>query len=109
MIQRYEREMSISHKEFFRLLPMALKNIDYEIMPPGTGLSESPQDYSESQINGCYADGSIQIILGNEHKRKIASLELPVLHLVFEFTDISSEDIAQFFNDFNRAYHRGGG
>ena len=109
MIQHYEREMSISHKDFYRLLPMALKNIDYEIMHPGIGLNGPPQDYSESQIHGCYAGGNIQIIPGSEHKRKIASLELPVLYLVFIFTDISSEDIAEFFNDFSRAYQRGGG
>jgi len=29
---RYEREMSISHKDFYRLLPIALRNIDYEII-----------------------------------------------------------------------------
>jgi hypothetical protein len=119
MIQRYEREMSISHKDFYRLLPMALKNIDYEIMHPGTGLSSPsasgdrlkpvPNTYDDIKINGCYAGGNIQIIPGSEHKRKIASLELPVLYLVFIFTDISSEDILQFFTDFSRAYQRGGG
>ncbi len=124
--QIIKREMSISHQDFYRLLPMALKNVDYEIinpMHPGTGLSLPPQNYSASgdrlksvsqifndaQIKGCYASGNIQIIPGSEHKRKIASLELPVLYLVFIFTDISSEDIEQFFADFNRAYLRGGG
>ncbi len=117
MIQRYEREMSISHKDFYRLLPMALKNVDYEIINPihpGTSLSLSPrtlspQSYNDVQIKGHYAAGNIQIIPGSEHKRKIASLELPVLHIVFEFTDISSEDATQFFADFSRVYQRGGG
>ncbi|GEM_PF-1109405 len=109
MIQRHEWEMSISHEDFYRLLPKALKNVDYEVMYPDADLSQPLQDYSEAQINGHYASGNIQIIPGSEHKRKIASLELPVLHLIFIFTDISSKDITQFFADFGRAYQRGGG
>jgi hypothetical protein len=96
MIQRYEREMSISHQDFYRLIPLALKNIDYEIINHG-------------QINANYADGKIEIIPGKEHKRKIASLELPVLFVKFTFIEISSENIASFFNDFSRVYQRGGG
>ncbi len=95
MIQRHEQEMSISHQEFYRLLPFALKDIDYEI--------------SNGQINLSYADGNIQIKPGVEHERKIASLVLPVLHVIFIFTDISSEDNAQFLASFSRAYQRGGG
>jgi hypothetical protein len=96
MIERLEREMSISHKDFFRLLPIALKNIDYEIK-------------SDDQITLPYADGNIEIIPGIEHKRKIASLELPVLHVIFVFIDISTKDTMQFFDKFSRAYQRGGG
>ncbi|HIM08222.1 MAG: hypothetical protein ABGY08_13570 [Gammaproteobacteria bacterium] len=93
---RYEREMSISHKDFYRLLPIALRNIDYEII-------------DNEQICLLYAGGNIQIIPGIEHKRKIASLVLPVLHVVFLFSDISLEDIEQFFSGFSRVYQRGGG
>ncbi len=96
MIERHEREMSISHQDFFRLLPIALKNIDYEMT-------------DNKQIHMQYAGGKIEIIPGVEHKRKIASLELPVLYIVFTFADISSGDISQFFADFSRTYQRGGG
>jgi hypothetical protein len=96
MIQRYEREMSISHQDFYRLLPIALKNIEYEIV-------------NNNQINAVYAGGKIEILPGKEHKRKIASLELPVLYIVFTFKDISAKDIQQFFDEFSRVYQRGGG
>jgi len=96
MIQRHEREMSISHQDFYRLLPIALKNIDYEIS-------------NDNQINLSYAGGKLQIAPGNEHKRKIASLELPVLLVVFTFVDIPEDDISLFFTNFSRTYQRGGG
>ncbi len=93
---RYEREMSISHKDFYRLLPIAFRNIDYEII-------------DNEQICLIYAGGNIEIIPGIEHKRKIASLVLPVLHVVFLFSGLSSDEIKQFFSDFSRVYQRGGG
>jgi hypothetical protein len=95
MIQGHEQEMSISHQEFYRLLPFALRDVDYDI--------------SNNQINASYGDGNIQIKPGLEHERKIASLVLPVLHVEFIFTDITPVDITQFLDIFNRAYHRGGG
>ena len=96
MTERYEREMSISHKDFYRLLPIALKNLDYEIS-------------DHDQINILYENGKIEIIPGIEHKRKIASLELPVLYIVFTFIDLSPEKISLFFSNFSRTYQRGGG
>jgi hypothetical protein len=96
MIQRFKREMSISHQEFYRLLPSALRNMDYEIV-----------NYEKIKCN--YANGKIEIIPGEEHKRQIASLVLPVLHIQFIFTEVSSDDIAYFFEVFSRVYQRGGG
>ena len=95
MIQRHEREMGISHQEFYRLIPVALKNIDYKI--------------SNGQINASFAGGNIQIKPGSEHERKIGSLVLPVLHVVITFTDITSDESEQFLTIFSRAYQRGGG
>jgi hypothetical protein len=93
--QIIEREMSISHNDFYRLLPAALRGIEYQI--------------DDKQINVPYLSGSIQIEPGMEHERKIASLVLPVLHVVFTFADVFPEDIAQFLTDFSRVYQRGGG
>lgn len=96
MIQRYEREMSISHQDFYRLLPIALKDVDYEII-------------NDDQINVFYAGGQIEILPGKEHKRKIASLKLPILYVEFTFKDISPKDVTLFSAEFSRVYQRGGG
>lgn len=93
--QIIKREMSISHQEFYRLLPAALRNIEYQI--------------DNDQISASYSSGKIQISPGVEHIRKIGSLVLPVLHVVMTFTNISSEEIEQFLADFSKTYQRGGG
>ena len=87
--------MTISLKEFYRLLPFALKDIDFKI--------------SNNEISMSYADGKIFIKPGMEHERKIASLVLPVLHVEFYFSNISNEALKQFYEAFDRAYQRGGG
>lgn len=88
--------MSISHQDFYRLLPIALKNVDYKIS-------------NDDQINVLFANGKIEVIPGIEHKRKIGSLELPVLYVVFTFIDLSPEDVSLFLANFSRTYQRGGG
>lgn len=95
MIQHYEREMSISLKEFYRLLPIALKDLEYQV--------------ANDQILFSYGNGKIIIKPGSEQERKIASLILPVLHVDFVFSNNSSEEIAQFLAGFSRVYQRGGG
>ena len=95
MIQRHQQEMSISHKDFHRLLPIALKSLKYDVV--------------DEEIHIVFTNGNIQINPGREHERKIASLVLPVLHVNFTFTDIATEDMEQFLADFNRTYQRGGG
>jgi hypothetical protein len=91
----HHQEMSISHNDFYRLLPIALKNLRYEVV--------------DGLINISYVNGNIEINPGREHNRKIASLILPVLHVNFTFTNIISDDIEQFLANFNRTYQRGGG
>ena len=87
--------MTISHVEFFRLLPIALTNLDYQI----------EKDRIEIQLDS----GTIQIVPGDEQQRKIASLVLPVLHVRFQFESISEESKTSFLNNFSKTYQRGGG
>lgn len=95
MGEQHKREMTISLKEFYRLLPFALKDIDFKI--------------SNNEISMSYADGNIEIKPGIEHERKIASLVLPVLYVEFFFSNISNAELKQFYQVFDRAYQRGGG
>ena len=94
-MHREEREMSISLKDFFRLLPIALKDIEYQI--------------SNNDIYVSYAGGKIEIKPGSEYSRQIASLTLPVLDVVFTFNEVSADDISNFMVGFSRVYQRGGG
>ncbi|MGB1801117.1 MAG: hypothetical protein ACPHLK_09860 [Gammaproteobacteria bacterium] len=95
MDEQHKREMTISLKEFYRLLPFALKDINFEI--------------SNNEISMFYANGKILIKPGVEHERKIASLVLPVLYVEFFFSNISDQELKQFYEAFDRAYQRGGG
>lgn len=95
MIHRYEREMTISQKDFYRLLPFALKNFEYSI-------SDNIIYISKGKL-------IIEIHPGQEYSRSIASLKLPVLKVVFIFKKVSDEDVVAFLNNFSRVYQKGGG
>lgn len=87
--------MGISYKDFLRLLPIALKNIEYQLV--------------ERLITFEYKSGNIDIELGPERERKIASLVLPTMNIVFKFSDLTPNEITEFLEKFDRTYQRGGG
>ncbi len=95
MEYREEREMTISLKEFYRLLPHALRNTEYYV--------------TDNIIFIKKEKGKIEIYPGEEGSRSIASLNLPNLKVLFVFNDITDDEITRFFTNFNRAYQRGGG
>ena len=95
MQKNYRREMSITHKDFFRLLPIALKGLDYQI--------------NANEVNVSAFNGTFLIELGDERQRKIASLTLPVLDVSFDFRGIAAEDVDSFLSKFWHVYQRGGG
>ena len=90
-----QREMAITHKEFFRLLPAAIKKLNYEI----TG----------NIIDIIDGTKTISIELENETRRKIASLSLPMTKLSIRFRGYSDQDTDAFLREFERAYQKGGG
>lgn len=90
-----DREMSITHDEFFRILPGALKKRNYEIVN-----------------NTVFVDlnsGKLKISLSSQNQRNIGSLQIPVTQVIFEFADCSEKCRIAFFEDFDLAYQRGGG
>ena len=95
----FEREMTISHSDFFRILPKALGKLRYQ---------------QQNNIITVYLDndgveGEIVISLSKERIRKIASLNLPVTDVTFQLENITEKKKIEFFKHFDRAYHRGGG
>ena len=95
MDQHFEREMCITHKEFFRLLPIALKDIQYQM--------------NDNKITISAYDGDIEITLGQQGERRIAALILPKAKVSYDFKGISESNIQLFLDNFSRAYQRGGG
>lgn len=99
MTETLEREMTISHSDFFRTLPKALGKLRYQ---------------RQNNIITVYLDddgieGEIIISLSKQRIRKIASLNLPVTDVTFQLENITEKKKIEFFKHFDRAYHRGGG
>ncbi len=95
MVQTIEREMSISHSDFFRLLPKAVKSYRYQ--------------QGDNHIKVFMHDGEICLSLSEERVRKIASLSLPVTDVTFQIKNVAEKTKNEFFKQFDRAYQRGGG
>ncbi len=90
------REMGLSHREFFRSLPAALKGYSYQISDSMvTVMGQSP--------------GSLTITLGPQQERRIAALALLVTQVSFEFSQVTRADIEAFMDNFQRHFQRGGG
>ena len=91
----YEREMTITHKEFLRLLPKALAGLSYE--------------KNGNLIEIIDQNRLIKINLSEESIRKIASLELPVTNVRIELNNFQTKDSDRFISRFSLAYQKGGG
>ena len=90
-----DKEMGISHREFFRILPGALGTDDYTI--------------DGNQITVGEGNGRLEIILSAETRRRIALLTLPVTHVRLRFVGYGAEQAAAALATFDRAFQRGGG
>jgi len=95
MEQILEREMTITHRDFFRILPKALKDYLYQ--------------QHENVISVTLDEGEIVIIMAEERLRQIASLSLPMTTVTFQIKNVAKITKNTFFRQFDRAYQRGGG
>ena len=95
MKQLSSRTMSISHSDFFRLLPRALESYQYNVNPP--------------HVTVHISKGELAISLDEESVHKIASLTLPSTKVHFEFKDVDDADMEIFFEKFEMSFRRGGG
>ena len=89
------REMSITHNEFFRLLPRAVNN---------AALARQG-----NQVDITTATGLVKITLSPETVRKLAIMEFPVTEVTIEFNGFSASERAAFLARFDLAYQKGGG
>ncbi len=92
---RIDKEMGISHRDFFRILPGALDTTDYRIDGRSVFVGEGSR--------------RLNIVLSPETERRIALLSLPVTQVSLEFVGYDAEEAAAALERFDRAFQRGGG
>lgn len=91
-----EKEMGITHKDFYENLPALLGDIPYC----------QSEDTITFQLNG----KAIKIKLGPEKLRRLGlSVQLPVTPVTLCFHDFTPEEINAFISRFNLKFMRGGG
>lgn len=95
MPELFEREMGLTHAEFFRTLPSAVGLHPYEV--------------AGQQVRVKLPDGELSISLGKEQVRKIASITLPYTCISFRFSGVNDEERTKFLKYFDSRYQRGGG
>ncbi len=91
----FEKEMGITHAEFFRVMARALDGRDHQVKPRGVVVD----------------DGSrrLEITIAEECKRRIALFSLPVTRVTLTFSGYSAADVDETLTWFDRHFQRGGG
>jgi len=91
-----EKEMGITHKDFYAELPNLLNDTPYR----------QCEDIIKFERNG----KKIEIILGPERVRELGpSFRLPVTPITLQFFEFSKEEIGDFIRLFNLKFMKGGG
>jgi hypothetical protein len=89
------REMTISHREFSRILMAAFKQEFKRIRSDQTEFENS--------------EGTINLKLSAESSKRIGSIDLPITELTITFLGMTEEEIKDFMVRFDRSFQRGGG
>ena len=89
------RDMALTHKDFFRILPRAMGSHTYTTDANGV----------DAQVAG----GTVRIDIGSQQLRKIALMEVPWCRVDFRATGVSAAQFKEFSEHFHRYFQRGGG
>lgn len=92
---QYSREMGLTHDDFWRLLPRAMGEHEYDIQG--------------DQVFAKVHEGKLTISLGPTQERRIALLCLPYSVVTFLFSGITKAQQLEFKAHFDLHYQRGGG
>ncbi|NQU55879.1 MAG: hypothetical protein HQ513_01500 [Rhodospirillales bacterium] len=90
-----EKEMGITHQEFFRNIPRALGTDDYQKRTDRVILDGD--------------DKSLEISISEQSERRIALFVLPVTHVTLTFKGYAQTEVTATMEKFDRAFQRGGG
>ena len=89
------KEMAVTHADFFRILPSAFPNRDYDVQ--GTTIWR--------QSDG----GTLEIKLGPEGTRRITLLKLPQTSITLTFRGYSQSQRSELIEQFDKGFQRAGG
>ena len=91
----YRREMTITHADFFRLLPRALGS----------------ENFSREGNEMEYREGSftMQISVSPQQSWRIGALSLPKTQVVIRMSGCDKQEVQQRIKQFDQAYQKGGG
>ena len=96
LVRTIEKEMGITHRDFYKELPNLLEGIPYR----------KDDDTIKFQIN----NRTIEITLGLERVRELGlSIRLPVTPVALRFFECPEEEISEFIKHFNLKFMKGGG
>ena len=91
----FKREYGLSHYDFFRIFPR---------------IEPTWQQLDPLRVRVDREDGrSLQIEISPEQVRKLATLRIPYINITFRFARWSAEQRAEFFENFDRGFQKGGG
>ena len=90
-----EKEMGITHADFFRILPNALGGEGYAV--------------SGSRITWKDGERTLTIDLGQEESRQIALMRMPKTRLTLTFTGYEADEREAALARFWRYFQKGGG
>jgi hypothetical protein len=94
-VRRVVMDMSISHVEFFRILPAALGRMGFR----------------QAGLHVVASEGARTVIidLSAERPRRLGALTLPAVMVTIEAAGFGEADWSGFMTRFHTAFHRGGG
>ena len=91
----YKREMTITHADFFRLLPKAIGSTNFCI---------------NGQVVKLEQPGfSVQIKLSKELNWHIGALSLPKTYVEISYNNCSEDEALKLIQKFDKTYQKGGG
>lgn len=92
---QYSAEMGVTHGDFFRILPSAMGEHEYQI--------------DGSTVRASIGAGSVEIHIGAQQERRIALMCIPFAKVSFHFRGVSKQEQQRFKAYFDLRFQRGGG
>lgn len=93
-----ERDMAVTHDEFYRLITKTISNSDLIIF-----------DKINSSVSFPFSKGEIRISLEKQKIRKIASMKIDHTPMNFKFMNLSKDDMQTYIQKFDITFQKGGG